>query len=323
MVKCLLLISALLSSPLMVISQTYTVADYRKELNIKLSANDDKRLEKGVETLNDAEKIQDEALQLLSSLSDTEKMAGVSPAYQKSIKKLLEASETFRQGHTLIYTVYDENCEKFSEKMKKDQQFAAGMNKATYYRQTSKKTKEKADRIRDLLLQADKPEWIQYKMNEAFQLEKLAIRDIGRALQIYQDFPVEYNYGWDDDISDEQLAKIFKNPIVNLPPEDVFKAKPKADTVNKEAPIIFRVQIAAHTIHLTDHNIKAIYRGHEKVMELKEGIWYKYQIGGYTDFQEANKLLQRCGVQDAFIVAYQNGKRLSIHEAMKKIYASQ
>ena len=58
-------------------------------------------------------------------------------------------------------------------------------------------------------------------------------------------------------------------------------------------------------------------------MELKEGIWYKYQIGNCDNFEDANNLLQHCYVQDAFIVAYQNGKRMSIHEAMKKIYASQ
>ena len=100
--------------------------------------------------------------------------------------------------------------------------YASGMNKAKYYEHKGERTMARANAIRDILKDADKPEWIQYKMHEAFELEKLAIRDKGRALQIYQDFPVEYNYGWDNDVTAEELARFFNNPVINLPPEEVF-----------------------------------------------------------------------------------------------------
>jgi hypothetical protein len=240
-----------------VFTQEFVVTNYRKDLNIKLNVIDEKRLEKGVETLNDALKIENEALSLLQAMSDTEKIAGISPEYLKSIKKLLQASEIYKEGHLLLYTLYTENCGKFVDVNKKLQHYASGINKAKYYEQKGEKTFNKALKIREIIQIADKPEWIQYKMHEAIELEKLAIRDKGRALNIYQDFPVEYDYQWDDDISAEKLAELFKNPNVNVPSDEVFKKKPVQVEKPKEEAIIYKVQIAAHTVQIKEDFIPA------------------------------------------------------------------
>ena len=118
--------------------------------------------------------------------------------------------------------------------MKKVNHYASGMNKAKYYYDQGARTMQRATNIRNALPQADKPEWIQYKMHEALELEKIAIRDKGRALQIMQDFPVEYNYGWDNDVSPEILAEYFKNPLVKLPPEEVFRKVPPEEKKEPE-----------------------------------------------------------------------------------------
>jgi hypothetical protein len=306
-----------------VFTQNFTAAIYRKDLNIKLTTIDEKRIDKAVEILNTAQVIEDEALSILQNMSDTEKIAGISADYIKSIKKLLQASEKYKEGHSLIYTVYNENCGKFDNVMRKIQHYASGVNKAKYYEQKGEKSFNKSLSIREIILVADKPEWIQYKMHEAIEMEKLAIRDKGRALNIYQDFPVEYDYQWEDDISSEILAEFFKNPIVNVPPDEVFKKKPIPVELPKEEAIVFRVQIAAHSVQITNDYIKTFYTGEEKPIEVFEKSWYKYQIGNFDNYASADSLQKICRVPRAFVVAYQNDQKLSIKDALKKIRAAQ
>jgi len=305
-------------------SQDIFLTDYRGELNIKLEVIDEKRLEKGIETLNTGIIIEKEALELLKAMDDREKIEGSSANYKKMIKNFMEASAIFQEGHGLIYMVFDENCFKFQEEMKKMNHYASGMNKAKYYEHKGERTIARANAIREILLEADKPEWIQYKMHEAFELEKLAIRDKGRAIQIYQDFPVEYDYGWDNDVTPEELARFFNNPVINLPPEEVFKKIPVDNNLVPEGGRIeFRVQIAAHTVQLKGDYIRTFYTGTDTVREIMEGAWFKYQIGSFDNYRDADRLRIACRVPRAFVVAYQQKKKLTIKEALKKLQALQ
>jgi hypothetical protein len=250
-------------------------------------------------------------------------MIGISSNYTKVIKKLIDASELYKEGHGLIYAVFSDNCDKFIGLNKKMNHYASGTNKAKYYEIKGANTIEKSIRIRNIILQANKAEWLQYKMHEAIELEKLAVRDVGRALQIYQDFPVEYNYGWDNDVTPEQLAMFFNNPSVKLPPEDAFIKKPVDITITPEEKIIFRVQIAAHTVPLERDYIRTFYTGNDSIMQVLEGKWYKYQIGSFDSFESADSMQRACRVPRAFIVAYQNNKKLSIKEALAKLRGDQ
>lgn len=312
-----LIVFVLILFPACCLTQEFTPVSYRKDLNIKLSVIDEKRIEKAVEILNGAQLVENEALSALQNMSDSEKVAGISAEYIKTIKKLIQSSEKYKEGHLLIYTVYTENCGKFVDVMRKIQHYASGINKAKYYEQKGIKTINKSLRIREILLEADKPEWIQYKMHEAVELEKLAIRDKGRALNIFQDFPVEYDYEWDDDVSTEILAEFYKNPIVNVPPDEVFKKKPVPVELPKEEVVYFRVQIAAHTVQISDDYIRTFYTGEVKPLEVYERKWYKYQIGNFDNYASADSLQKICRVPRAFVVAYQNGVKLSIKDALK------
>ncbi len=300
-----------------VFAQVFDISQYRGELNIQLEVIDEKRLEKGIETLNEAFLVENEALGILKSMPDTELIEASSPTYRKMIRKFLDASNSYHYGHLYIYNVFNESCENFQEKMRKMNHYASGMNKAKYYEYKGESTLQRASLYREALLEADKPEWMQYKMHESLELEKLAIRDKGRALQIYQDFPVEYYYGWDNDVSDEELEKFYKDPIINLPPEEVFK---KAKDEKQEEPeggkVEFRVQIAAHTVILEEDYIKSFYTGTDSVMQTHEGKWYKYQIGSFNNFKDADDLRINCRVPRAFVVAYQGEKKLTIKEAL-------
>ena len=111
-------------------AQHFDVSQYRGELNIKLEVIDEKRLLKGIEILNEASIIENEALGILKNMPDSELIEASSSGYNKMIKKLLEASDTYHEGHLYIYNVFNESCEKFREEMRKMNHYDAGMQKA-------------------------------------------------------------------------------------------------------------------------------------------------------------------------------------------------
>lgn len=310
-------------------TQQYKAEDYRRELSVKLSVIDEKRLDKGIKLLNEAYENELQAINIIESLPEDEKLQATHPNYKKAVKKLVQTSEIYREGHMIVYTVFQENCVKFQEEMKKMKHYAAGLNKAKLYERKSSKAYERALSIRDLLLVIEKPELIQYKMAEAVELEKMSIQHRGRALQIYQDFPVEYNYNWDNDITPEEVAAAFKDPAVSRPPDDLFVQSPVKEDIEKpekikEGQIIFMVQIAAHTVKMDESYIREnIYFGNLPIKELYDDNWYKYSIGEFDNFNDANALLKSSRVAKSFVVAYQDGKKLTIKSALAKIRANQ
>jgi hypothetical protein len=303
-------------------SQRYTIKQYSSDLNIKFEVIDEKRFDKAFKYLEDADEEKNEASVILAEADSAEIRYHDGPNYNKALKNLVDASELYKEGHELIFQIFKEKCVNFYEVQKKANHHAAGMQKAKYYERMAVKNMNMALLLREGIVEGDRIDWVEYKMEEALELEKLAIRDQGRALQIYQDFPVEYNYGWEDDVTPEEVAEAFKNPVVNKPPEELYD-NPFAfiDTTykGKEINLMFKVQIAAHTIPLTEDYLRTIYKGGMDIDLIIEDNWYKYSIGRFDNFEDANALLQKCNVKRAFVAAYNNGKKITITEA-KRLY---
>ena|SRR4030042_2438578 len=302
-------------------AQERQISDYTGELSFKTAVSDEKRIDKGIKILSEADKQLTQAEDLFSSLSELEQKEKISENYEKALKNLQTVSELYKEGNLAIYQVFKDKCEAFWKKMKRVQQFAAGVEKGKYYESQARKHLLMAQQRRDQALWTDRCEYARIKIREANELEKEAIRDQGRALQIYTDYPVEYNYEWENDITLEEVYAIYKNPAVNEPPEDIYATvdpKAKVDPALMEE-IIFKVQIAAHTVPLTEEYLRTIYKGGMSIDMIYEDEWYKYSIGRFTDFDEANKILEACKVRKAFIVAYQGGKKLTIKEAIDSL----
>ncbi len=299
-------------------AQNYQAADYQKGLHLKLNDLDEKKFEKAFKLLVEGDQLYAEAQQMFGNFSELEKKEGISSEYEKTMKILTKASEKYSEGNDLIYEIYKTKADHFWESMKKDSHFAAGMEKAKYYERKALQEHKRSSAIRQQIQETDRYEWADYKMDEVLKLEKLIIRDEGRALQLLQDYPVEYNYGWDDDVTKEQLQAAYADPALNEPPEDLLtrkREKKKEKVVINPKDIIFRVQIAAHTIQINDDYLKSIYSGSYKIDEVYEEGWYKYQIGMFKTLEEAEKVLNESQVKKAFVVAYQDGRKLTLHQA--------
>jgi hypothetical protein len=302
-----------------------TKEQFTGELNIKFQSGEIKKIEHAVEVLNQADALKVKAEKEYAALTPVEIKERVSSGYQIALKHLFESSEMYKDGHSMIYKVFNDKANDFWQKMLKNNHRATGMEKAKYYEGTATRTLNRSLIRRQQVLESDRFDYSLGIMKDALNLEKLAVRDQGREMQICADYPVEYNYGWENDLTLEQIVAIMKDPIVHEPPADIFA------TVSQDVPvdsslfkeIIFKVQIAAHTMPITDEYLNTLYRGNLKIDMIFEDDWYKYSIGRYKTFDEAEATQRECNIKKSFVVAYQEGKKISTSEAIQILQKSE
>lgn len=115
-----------------------------------------------------------------------------------------------------------------------------------------------------------------------------------------------------------------ENPVVK---DDKVPTKPNnsetktSTVVYKEVTkgVKFQVQILTSSKPLNKKSSE--FKGLDKVDEYISGNVYKYLAGSTPNFQEAKdmqKILRDMGFKDAFIVAFENGKKLDLNEAIAK-----
>ncbi|MFZ0481771.1 MAG: hypothetical protein WAL93_00130 [Desulfobacterales bacterium] len=90
----------------------------------------------------------------------------------------------------------------------------------------------------------------------------------------------------------------------------------ESDTKNQK--IIFKVQIISSSTRLAKNSSQ--FKRLESVWEYKDSGLYKYTVGNQKDLKSASVLqseLRRKGFSGAFVVAFKNGKRIPLREALK------
>lgn len=131
-----------------------------------------------------------------------------------------------------------------------------------------------------------------------------------------------------------QVSEVYEEPVMKEPlpePEEVItegvQEETKPETVQPDEPveigrveerivpdpdseIIYKVQIAADRAPLSQNVLKKLYYGDREMERINEDGWYKYSIGDFETFEEADQYRKSLGVKDAFVVAYRGSKRL-------------
>lgn len=222
---------------------------------------------------------------------------------------LIKIGNMFFEANRSKFDIYYQNCRDFWTKNKYSS--PSGLEGAKDFEKQASVYNEKAElnkRVADNYINKYADAYFRYF--EAISLEIIAIKKQARALQIYRDWPVHYTYDWDEDVEQNLFAEVPKVEPVKIDTTPPPPIQPHDSTI-----IFYSVQIAAHTIPMTESYLRNnIYFGPMFIQEIWEDGWYKYLIGHFKKVDEALKLLRQINVEKAFVVAYRNGKRVALKE---------
>jgi hypothetical protein len=286
------------------------------DLALTFSKGDQKRINRAKEKLETIEKsVLAEAEALYNPLLIT--TDSTTEANKDAFFKMKGVSDEFRDANEVIFSIQQEYILEFWKKKIKGLYIKELVRTKTMEREANLYYRSAQEKRQLVLTTSDYNKGYQILVS-AINLEFTAIKKQGRALRKYQDWPVAYSYAWEEVVKPDEIP----NNMQHFAAVDTIKKT--ADTIKKEdevplfSPIIFKVQIAAHTIPLSENYLKTLYPGTHKIDMIYEDGWYKYSIGAYSSFQQASELMRETNVPRAFVVAYQAGKKIKIKEALKQ-----
>ncbi|MBA6155369.1 N-acetylmuramoyl-L-alanine amidase [Tenacibaculum sp. S7007] len=114
-------------------------------------------------------------------------------------------------------------------------------------------------------------------------------------------------------VAKKEIKRTPKKIVVKAPVKKSPKVKKKAISV-----VEFKVQIAASKKYLDESNFN--FKGLKNVESMFIDDYYKYYYGNTSDFLEIKKVLtkvRKTGYKDAWVVAFKDGQRITIKEALK------
>jgi hypothetical protein len=215
-----------------------------------------------------------------------------------------------------LFDIYDQYCREERGKIKGN--LPPELERPGEFERRAREYLDKAETLKVEARNADNPVKAEQMFLMAHDLELLALLSKGRALRIYQDFPVIYAYQWEDDITvmREEPEKIVRKIVetqedtvlVNIPPDEI------ADEIKG---ITFIVQIAAHIEQIPQAELNTFYSGSMEVKMMLEEGWYKYYLGPFRSFDEADKIMRSLDISNVFIAAYSDGQRISVSEGRR------
>jgi hypothetical protein len=164
------------------------------------------------------------------------------------------------------------------------------------------------------------------KMNQAWQLYHSVTGGVKNVLKAsLEPQPV---IGELKKITDEALAVVSQSreevmqekakPIpanIGAPPTDTSPGSYSSDENEailpvKKSDLVFRVQIAASQKPFSPLSLDSIYSGMKDILLIRDNGWYRYTIGQCPTYHHADSLRKYVNIDDAFVVAYQDDRRL-------------
>ena len=123
-------------------------------------------------------------------------------------------------------------------------------------------------------------------------------------------------------IKDAYVISVYEGQLIGLPEAREMTRLIETD-VNRygrnalKDDTDFYVQVAATRIKFSEEKLKQYCGGTEMCREIIEQGWFKYQIYAGTLYNDALSLKNQIG-GDAFIVAYERGRKMELYKAINK-----
>ncbi len=109
-----------------------------------------------------------------------------------------------------------------------------------------------------------------------------------------------------------------KAPVTKAPEPKKPEVKTTAETKADSKGVVFKVQISASGTKLD--LVPSNFKGLDNISMISEGNLYKYMYGETSDYDKAKELVQDAkskGFTTSYLIAFKNGKKISIQEALK------
>ncbi len=139
-----------------------------------------------------------------------------------------------------------------------------------------------------------------------YKYQLLGIRLYSDALSIIKDIPVNgiFISAYEDGIKTDLYQGVLKNHSL----ERSVKSYGRKTLSETE----YHVQVAASRYPLEHDTLLQFYSGSDPVSLIIEDKWYKYHIKAGNSHDLANLIKERCGVNNANIIPYKRGLRISM-----------
>jgi hypothetical protein len=260
-----------------------------------------------------------------------------SSSQKKATRKEISASRDFGKANKIAYKVYREDLQKFTNIDQNDSAKAIKkkllrakrlMKQANNKREAALKLNV-ADDEYSLLKHADELETKAF--NNIYAVYAILLKNTGKRPEIPNNNKI-VSGNKDSGLVVNKITPIENNTniqTVDSSKTDVNQtissennASNNKGTVldeNINSKVYFIIQVAAAQSELSVEQLKKNYQINENINVDKEGEWYKYSINRkFVDYNEAINYKTNLKMKGTMIIAFKNGKKVSIDEALKK-----
>ncbi|MCU4164103.1 SPOR domain-containing protein [Carboxylicivirga caseinilyticus] len=306
-----------------------TISSYAQSASDSLalifSPSEIKKLTKGDEQISNGIDLYPEINLLLSTYKNSNsKNPGISQDEYK-MQTTLRACRPYYVGMFAKTDVYLNRLKKLKTEKKDLNEIDALLDRYKVQVKASKKDFQKSRNSRHL---KDAVKYSADAINKHREMQAAMYSDI---IDIINRKPEEI-------VEEKTIAPPPPVEIIETTPEEpvevttiVPKKTEETVTVTEEAPIpvvvekipektvqqpetYFSIQIIADKTTVSESRLKIVYKGSRKIIMNEGDGWYRYSIGKFKSFEEANSVMKSEGIK-GFVVAYSDGKRITTSQA--------
>ncbi|MCK5535331.1 MAG: SPOR domain-containing protein [Bacteroidales bacterium] len=304
--------------------------------------SDLKKLDKAVKEMKDVELLFAEADKLSQSVTKLKVEAAntndkgkkkiekkINKIELKEAQKRVDASKASSQVNKSLYNVYKNNFKNArknieSDEAKKQEGRELETEAVNLYKKAQTKRTQSikiSDQLKAYRILADADELERQALETQLKVYGLYLNWYGNPEENEEPVEEEPEKEYIAEKIDEDLPNFVEPENTEIKTEEYNNTETRELNENKtiekvkQENIYYKIQIAASKTPLALSHLKSIYNYNLPYNNEKENGYYKYSVGQFESYENADAFKIKMNLPAAFIIAYKNHKKISIAEA--------